>query len=440
MKKKIKNTNKAQKIYTNSKKIIPGGSMLFSKKPELHLPNLWPNYFSKVKDCYLWDIDNNKYTDMMFYVGTNPLGYCNKNIDKEVIKSIKKGNLATLNNSEEVVLAKKLIKFHPWAQMVRFARSGGEANAIAVRIARSVTNKQNIAVCGYHGWHDWYLAANLNNNKTLDGHIIKGIDTRGIHKNLRNTVYTFEYGNFDKLNNLVKNKNIGIIKMELSRSTYPNIKFLTKIRKLCNRNKIILIYDECTSGFRETLGGLHLNYDSFLYPDLAMFGKALGNGYAINAIIGKNKIMKNISDTFISSTFWTEKIGTVAALSTLKEMQRIKSWKIIKKKGQYIKKNWRILFDKYNIKVKISGIDSLPSFTFEKHNLLRKTYFTQEMLRNGYLASNIVYVSTAHKEKILKDYFKIFESVIKSISQNDPNKLKNLLESSLCETGLRRLN
>jgi glutamate-1-semialdehyde 2,1-aminomutase len=440
MNKKIINTKKAQTFYKEAKTLIPGGTMLFSKKPELHLPNLWPNYFSKVKDCYIWDISGNKYVDMMFYVGTNILGYSNKKIDNEVIKSIKKGNLSTLNNSEEIILAKKLIKLHPWANMVRFARTGGEANAISIRIARSTSKKQNIAVCGYHGWHDWYLAANLNNKDNLNQHLVKGINTKGIHKNLKNTVFTFEYGKFDQLLSLVKKKNIGIIKMELSRTTYPNIEFLKKIRKLCNSQNIILIYDECTSGFRETYGGLHLNYGKYLHPDIAMFGKALGNGFAINAILGKRKYMKNISDSFISSTFWTERTGTIAALSTLSEMKRIKSWKKIKSTGQLIKKNWFRIFNKYNLNVSINGLDSLPSFVFDQENIIRKTFITQEMLKKGYLASNIVYVSTAHKPNILKNYFKHFESVVKKISELNKRELNDLIESRICDVGMKRLN
>ena len=440
MKKIYKKNIKAQKIYKEANKIIPGGTMLFSKKPELHLPDLWPTYFSKTKDCFIWDVDGNKFIDMMFYVGTNVLGYTNKIIDSKVIASIKNGNLCTLNNSEEILLAKKLTKIHPWAQMVRFARSGGEANALAIRIARSYSKNQNVAVCGYHGWHDWYLAANLTKRNNLNNHLISGIETKGIHQKLKNTVHPFEYGNFKQLKSIVKTKKIGIIKMELSRSTYPDLDFLFNIRKLCNEKKIVLIYDECTSGFRETYGGLHLNYDKYLYPDLAMFGKALGGGYAINAVLGKSKIMKKSTNSFISSTFWTEKIGTIAAISTLSEMKRIKSWQLIKNKGSYIKKKWRAIFKKYELDVDIKGIDSLPNFIFKNDNLLRKTYFTQEMLKRGYLASNIIYVSTSHTKKVIDNYLKSFEDVIKKISSCNSKKLNKLIYSRLCETGLRRMN
>ena len=194
MKKKI---NSGQKLWIKAKKIIPGGNMFLSKRPEMFLPNGWPTYYSKAKDCYIWDLDNKKYLDASIMgVGTNLLGYANRLIDNSVKSAIIKGNLSSLNSPEEVMLAEKLIKIHPWFDMVKFARTGGEANAIAIRIARAYSGKDNIAICGYHGWHDWYLSANLTNKKNLDNHLLKGLSTIGVPKKLKNSIYTFEYNNF----------------------------------------------------------------------------------------------------------------------------------------------------------------------------------------------------------------------------------------------------
>ena len=154
--------NTGIKLYKRAKKVILGGNMLLSKKPEMLLPgNHWPSYFSKAKKNFVWDLNNKKYVDMMMYVGHNILGYSNPVIDNYVSKFSKKGNLTSLNCPEEVLLAEKLIEMHPWAHMAKFARSGGEANAISIRIARAATGKDHIAICGYHGWHDWYLSVNL---------------------------------------------------------------------------------------------------------------------------------------------------------------------------------------------------------------------------------------------------------------------------------------
>ena len=190
--------NKTQLLWKKAKKVIPGGNMLLSKRPEIFLPNKWPAYFKEAKGCYVTDLDGKKYLDMsLMGVGTCVLGYSNDDVDKAVIKNIKKGNMSTLNCEEEYLLAQKILKLNKWADMIKFARTGGEANAIAVRIARAACskNKQNIAICGYHGWHDWYLSANIKNKKNLDQHLLSGLSTKGVPKNLRGTVYPFNFNN-----------------------------------------------------------------------------------------------------------------------------------------------------------------------------------------------------------------------------------------------------
>ena len=192
------------KLYNFAKKLIPGGTTLFSKRSELHLPNKWPAYFTKAKNINVWDLEGNKYLDMFCAVGTSILGYTNKNINISIQKNIKKGNLTTLNCPEEVILAQKIIKHHPWASMVKFTRGGGEANAVAIRIARANTPRKNVAFCGYHGWHDWYLSANINSKKNLDEHLMSGLNYDGIPNNLKNTSFPFPYNNFEYLSNLIK--------------------------------------------------------------------------------------------------------------------------------------------------------------------------------------------------------------------------------------------
>ncbi|MEC8436765.1 MAG: aminotransferase class III-fold pyridoxal phosphate-dependent enzyme, partial [SAR324 cluster bacterium] len=222
------------------------------------LPERWPVYYKKAKGSYVWDLENNKYLDIgLMGVGTNILGYSNNQIDRAVSKAIFNGNMSSLNCIEEVELSKKLLSINPWAGMVKFARTGGEANAMAVRIARAASKNKNIAVCGYHGWHDWYLAANIESKKALNNHLMKGLNPIGVPSKLKSTIFPFEYNDFEKLKKLVKKNNIGIIKMEVARS-FESPSFLRKIRKFCNQKNILLIFDECTSGFRETFGGLHL--------------------------------------------------------------------------------------------------------------------------------------------------------------------------------------
>ena len=272
-------------IWSKSKKIIQGGNMLLSKNPDRILKDKWPSHFQKARGCYVWDLDGNKYTDLFLMgVGTNVLGYSNFKVDNLVRKKINQSNLSTLNCAEEVYLAEKLLKLHRWADKVRFTRSGGEANAVAIRIARAYCTNHKVAVCGYHGWHDWYLAANLENKSNLNNHLLNNLKPHGVPKSLKNTIFSFKYNDFENLKNIINKHKIGIIKMEVVRDEMPKNNFLKKIRTFCNKKKIVLIFDECTTGFRENLGGIH---KKFMSPDIAIFGKTLGNGYAINAILGK---------------------------------------------------------------------------------------------------------------------------------------------------------
>ena len=244
-----------QKLWKRAKLVIPGGNMLLSKRAEMFLPDQWPAYFSKAKGCKVWDLDGNEYTDMSIMgIGTNILGYGHPEVDSAVHQTVDAGNMASFNCPEEVYLAEKLIELHPWADMARLARSGGEANAVAIRIARAASGKDKVAICGYHGWHDWYLSANLGDDKSLDGHLLPGLEPNGVPRNLKGTVFPFNYNNYAELEALVNAHEIGVIKMEVVRNKGPEDNFLHKVRKLATERGIVLIFDECTSGFRETFG------------------------------------------------------------------------------------------------------------------------------------------------------------------------------------------
>ena len=434
--------SKGQKLWKKAKHIIPGGNMLLSKRPEMFLSEAWPSYFSKSKGCEVWDLDGNKFIDMSIMgIGTNILGYGNEEVDAAVRDTINSGNMSTFNCPEEVYLAEKLIELHPWSDMVRFARSGGEANSIAIRIARAASGKDNVAICGYHGWHDWYLAGNLGNNKDLDGHILPGLKPSGVPSKLRGTVFPFDYNNYEMLEKIVATHNIGVVKMEVTRSEEPKDQFLEKIRRLTKKLGIVLIFDECTSGFRQSFGGIHKCFN--VEPDIAIFGKAIGNGYALTSIIGRREVMEHAQSTFISSTFWTERIGPTAALKTLEVMGKERSWEVITKIGKVIQERWRNLAEKYSIKIKVVGIPAISVIVFESDkNLAYKTLITQEMLKSGILASNIVFVCTVHSDDILDLYFEKLDSIFALISkcENDELFINDLLDDGICDSGFKRLN
>ena len=435
--------NTGQKLYKRAKRVIPGGNMLLSKRPEMFLPEKWPAYFSKSKGCKVWDLDGNEYIDMSIMgIGTNTLGYGHPEVDEAVIKTVKDGNMSTFNCPEEVYLAEKLVELHPWADMVRFARAGGEINSIAVRIARASTGRDKIAICGYHGWHDWYLSTNLNNDKNLDGHLLPGLQPSGVPRGLTGTTLPFNYNDIGQLEQLIKDNKgeIAAIKMEVSRNEEPKDNYLQKVRDLATENNIILIFDECTSGFRETFGGLHKKYN--VEPDLAIFAKALGNGYAISACIGRQEFMQAAQKTFISSTFWTERVGPTAALKTLEVMEREKSWETITQIGSNISNQWKNLADKYELDISTWGLPALSGFTFNLPNALSyKTLMTQEMLKKGYLAANSVYTCIEHKQEIVDGYFSELEPIFTIIKEcEDGLDVNSLLEGPVCHSGFKRLN
>jgi glutamate-1-semialdehyde 2,1-aminomutase len=430
-----------QKLWKRAKQVIAGGNMLLSKRPEMFLPDHWPAYFTKAKGCMVWDLDGNRFVDMSIMgIGTNILGYGHPDVDNAVMNTVALGNMSTFNCPEEVYLAEKLVEIHPWADMVRFARTGGEANAIAIRIARAASGRDCIAICGYHGWHDWYLSANLGGNKGLDGHLLPGLKPNGVPRNLKDTVFPFSYNCFSELENLVNTQEIGVIKMEVARNVEPEDNFLHKIRKLATEKNIVLIFDECTSGFRETFGGLHKKYG--VEPDMAVFGKALGNGYGITAIIGRREVMEEAQVTFISSTFWTERIGSTAALKTLEVMERLKSWEYITSTGLDIRQRWQALADQHDLVINHWGLPSLTGHTFKSGNALAyKTLITQEMLSKGYLASNAVYVCTEHTPDIVDGYFHALNSVFGLIKECEEGRdVMTLLNSPVCHSGFKRLN
>jgi glutamate-1-semialdehyde 2,1-aminomutase len=430
-----------QKLWKRAKLIIPGGNMLLSKRPEMFLPEKWPAYFSKAKGCKVWDLDGREYIDMSIMgIGTNTLGYGHPEVDAAVHETIRAGNMSTFNCPEEVFLAEKLIELHPWAEMVRLARSGGEANAIAIRIARAASGKDKVAICGYHGWHDWYLSANLGDDASLDGHLLPGLQPNGVPRNLKGTVFPFSYNNFSELEGLVNSETIGVIKMEVVRNKEPENNFLHKVRKLASERGIVLIFDECTSGFRETFGGLHKKYG--VEPDMAMFGKALGNGYGITAIIGKRPIMEAAQSTFISSTFWTERIGPTAAIATLNVMERINSWEIISKIGLNVRDGWQQLADKYELSINHWGLSALAGFSFDGGNALAyKTFISQEMLAKGYLASNSFYACIEHTPNLVDDFLDNLDPIFSLIKECEEGRdITTLLKGPVCHSGFKRLN
>jgi len=433
---------KGIELYNRAKQIIPGGTQLLSKRPEMFLPDQWPSYYEKAKGCYVWDLDGNKYLDFSYMgIGACILGYADEDVNKAVKEAIDNGSMNTLNCPEEVELAEMLLKIHPWAGMVRYARAGGEAMAVAIRIARAFSGKDKVSFCGYHGWSDWYLSANLADNKNLDGHLLPGLEPKGVPRGLAGTMFPFHYNKVEELEKIVaENTDIGVIVMEPMKFQEEKDNFAAKVRAIAEKIGAVLIFDEITAGFRFNIGGSHLKLG--VMPDMAVFAKGMSNGFPMAAVIGKKEIMQKAQETFISSTYWTERIGPASAIATIKKMQKENVPEYLDKIGSEIKQGLTEAAKKHNLKLHIEGQNALLHFSFDYPNTQAiRTLFTQEMLKRNVLAIGAVYISLAFEKKHIEEYLKAVDEVFPILAAAiAENKVEQMLEGPVAHTGFQRLN
>ena len=310
---------------------------------------------------------------------------------------------------------------------------------IAVRMARAYTKKEKIAFCGYHGWHDWYLSSNLAHNANLDGHLLPGLVPLGVPRSLINTALPFEYNNIEKLEIIVKENDIGVIVVEPFRHQEPLNNFLKRIREIVDDIGAVLIFDEITSGWRLTVGGAHLLYG--VNPDIMVVAKAMSNGFPMAAIVGKGNVMDVAQDTFISSTYWTERIGPAAAIATINKLQKNNVPTHLDKIGMLIGEGWKKMANKHELDISVLPPNALVTFTFNYDNHQELiTLFTQDMLNRGFLAAASVYVSYSHKKEHVNQYLNAVDEVFGIIKEGINQKnISNLLKVPMAQIGFQRL-
>jgi glutamate-1-semialdehyde 2,1-aminomutase len=417
-------------------------TQLLSKRPDQFSMGVWPGYYSKAKGVEVWDLDGNKYIDMSIGgIGANVLGYADDDVDKAVCRAIADGSSSSLNCPEEVELADLLCELHPWATKVRFARTGGESMAVAVRIARAHTGKDKVAFCGYHGWHDWYLSANLGTENALGEHLLSGLDPRGVPKGLTGTAFPFRYNHIEELKDIITRhgNDLAAIIMEPVRDDEPLPGFFEQVRAFADQTGAVFIIDEISAGFRMNTGGAHLIHG--IKPDIAVFSKALGNGHPIAAIIGKEKVMDAAQRTFISSTMWTERVGPVAALATIKKHRDLDVGKHLVLIGKQVQEGWASLALKHGIKVHVGGIFPISHFSFEYENRLAlKALFIQLMLEKGFLATVAFYAMYAHQASHVASYLSAVDEAFNMIAKaQKAGDVERQLKGKPAMSGFKRL-
>lgn len=432
-----------QRLYRRAKQRIPGGTQLLSKRPEMLAPDRWPAYFREAVGCETWDLDGRHYFDFSTNgIGTCLLGFRDPDVTLAVQQRVAAGSMCSLNPPEEVELADLLCEIHPWAQQVRFARCGGEACAMAVRIARATTDRSVVAVCGYSGWQDWYLAANLGESDALRGHLLPGLDPLGVPRELRGTAATFAFNDREAFQTLLNTygDRLAAIVMEPCRSHDPDPGFLQSVRDGAHRVGAMLIFDEITIGWRLHLGGAHLRFS--VSPDMAVFAKAIGNGHPMAAVIGTSPAMAGAHASFISSTNWTESVGPVAALATIRKMKSIDVPTYVASVGARVQELWTDLARQHGLPVTVSGYPCLACLRFEHDQAdALRTLFTQLMLERGFLAGIKFYPTLAHTSDVVEQYGGAIASVFKEIAQllAKPGDVIERLKSPVAHSGFRRL-
>jgi len=435
-------SGRGQRLYERARTLIPGGTQLLSKRPEMFLPEQWPSYYSRARGVEVWDLDGNRYVDMSYNgIGACLLGAADPDVDEAVKKAIDAGSMSTLNCPEEVELTELLCELHPWAEMVRYCRSGGEAMVVAVRIARARTRRDKVAFCGYHGWHDWYLAANLKEPDALGGHLLAGLDPTGVPRGLIGTALPFRYNQIDDLEAIVSmhGNELAAIIMEPIRDHEPEPGFLKRVREIAIEIGAVLIFDEITAGFRLNTGGAHLLYE--VVPDIAVFAKGMSNGYPMAAIIGTADVMQAAQGTFISSTYWTERIGPTAALATIRKHQRYKVHEHLIRMGELVQKGWKDLAERVGLQIEVGGIYPLSHFSFTVENAqAAHTLFTQLMLERGFLATKGFYASYAHQEEHVEKYMTAAEEAFNIIDDTlKKEAFADMLKGPVAHQGFQRL-
>lgn len=435
-------SNKSLKLQEEARKYIPGVTQLLSKRPEMFAPGQWPGYYKKAKGSQIWDLDDNQYTDMSIGgIGATALGYADSDVDEAVISAIKSGSASSLNCPEEVELAKVFCRIHPWVDMVRYCRGGGEAMSIAVRIARAYSKKDKVAFCGYHGWHDWYISTNLQTGDNLDQHLLSGLSPAGVPEVLKGTSLPFRYNRIDELEKIIKDhgKSLGVIVMEPIRDTEPENNFLQKVRDLANANNIVLIFDEITAAFRLNSGGIHKILG--VEPDIAVFAKAISNGYPMAVIAGRGNVMQAAQNSFISSTNWTEKVGPVATIACIQKHIDLKVYEHLKNTGNKVQKGWKSAAEKAELDVHVGGLAPLSHFNFEhSSDLMMRTYFTQRMLELGFLASGRFYSMFAHTDEDVESYLENTKVIFREIKERvEDGTLEKHLKGPVAHDGFKRL-
>jgi glutamate-1-semialdehyde 2,1-aminomutase len=406
---------KSLELLERAKQVTPLGAQTYSKSYRYFCEGDAPSFLERGEGCYVWDIDGNKYIDFMCALGPITVGYNDPRVNKAVIDQLSKGIAFSLSTKIEIELAEKITEIIPCAEMVRFVKNGADATSSAVRLARAYTGKDMIAVCGYHGMQDWYIGSTVNN--------------KGVPKAVCELTKTFEYNNLASLQNLFQQypKQIAAVILEPIQDNGPAVSFLQSLKDLVHDNEAVLIFDEVVSGFRYALGGASELYH--VVPDLAGFGKGMGNGLPISAVAGRREIMKLIAEgVFISTTFGGETLSIAGALETIKILKMSGTYEHIWKLGDRMVTGLKKLVSEHQLVgvVHVSGLAPHAGVAFDGVGSLNyldiTSIYQQKMIEKGILTTGINNINLSHGEQEIDGFLEAaaegFADIRKAINQD----------------------
>jgi glutamate-1-semialdehyde 2,1-aminomutase len=431
-------------LYRRALKLIPGGTQLVSRRPQRYACGVSPIYWSRARGARLWDVDGHEYIDWVSGIGAIILGYCDEVVDDAVRRQIGRGTMTSINHELEIELAEELCRTIPCAEMVRYAKCGGEACAMAVRIARGATGRDKILCCGYHGWHDWYLSANLAADASLNEHLFSGIEPIGVPRALEGTAIPFPFGDLATLGQLLDDHRgqVAAVILEPVRSELPPEGYLAGVRKLCDERGVVLIFDEISCGFRTRIGGISELVG--VTPDMAVFAKAISNGYPMAAVVGKRGVMEAASTMFLSSTYWSDCIGLTAALTTIRELRRCEVPAYLDRLGRELQERLNAVAAETGMPVQCVGLAVHPHLAFYvEEDATRKklaTLYIQEMAKRGCHGYASFYLNAAQGPAEVEQTVAAAREVFALLRDGlDRGRLVELLECDLTQDAFRRL-
>lgn len=433
----------SKELYQRAGELIPGWTQLISRRPDQFANGVSPIYAQRAKGAHFIDVDENEYIDWVNAVGAIILGHADEVVDSAVKEQIDRGSLYTLNSPLEIELAEELCKTIPSAQMVRYTKGGGEACSVAARIARGTSGRDKILICGYHGWHDWYQAANYGVDPESGEYPFAGIEPIGVPKTLAGTVIPFTYGNLEMLETLLKEHaaEVAAIMMEPARSELPPAGYLEGVQALAQEHDVILIFDEVSCGWRQAIGGIQSVVG--VTPDMTVVAKAMSNGYPMGAVVGSRAVMEPAARMFISSSYWSDNIGLVASLTTIRELKCRNSEDKLREIGEKLRAALNGALAEAGLPGKCAGIFANPYLALDLPKGIdgRKvsTLFIQEMARRGihtYMSFKATLAHSdadiAHTAAAAKEAFRLIKMGI------EQDKLDSLLVADIKKEPFRR--